>query len=158
LLAFLPGALFRPEQPARYVAIAWATSFFPSVLLSWFASQLLPDAAKPEFPAGSAFVFVLIVIVSPAIETLMMGVWIDVLRRWLTPAAAVITSAASWALFHSSMAAAWGLVIWWPFLIFSTAFVTWRHRLGFWGAAGLVACIHGLQNLPPAMLLLAHLD
>ena len=48
----------------------------------------------------------------------------------------------------------WGLVIWWPFLIFSTLFVVWRQR-GFLAGVGVAAATHALQNLGPA-LVLAH--
>ena len=51
-----------------------------------------------------------------------------------------------------SPAPAWGLVIWWPFLIFSTLFVVWRQR-GFFAGVGVAAATHALQNLGPALLL-----
>jgi hypothetical protein len=51
------------------------------------------------------------------------------------------------------MAPAWGLVIWWPFLIFSVLFVAWRQRS--WAAGlGVAATTHALQNLGPALALL----
>jgi hypothetical protein len=53
---------------------------------------------------------------------------------------------------HSLAAPAWGLVIWWPFLIFSTLFVVWRQR-GFLAGVGVAAAAHALQNLAPALLL-----
>jgi hypothetical protein len=53
---------------------------------------------------------------------------------------------------HSLASPWWGAVIWWPFLIFSTLYVTWRPR-GFWRAAALVAAVHVLQNLFPAILI-----
>jgi hypothetical protein len=43
-------------------------------------------------------------------------------------------------------------VIWWPFLVFSTLFVTWRDR-SLWLAFALPMCVHALQNLPPALLI-----
>jgi len=45
-------------------------------------------------------------------------------------------------------------VIWWPFLIFSTLFVAWRER-SLWLAFGMPMIVHGLQNLPPTLLLVA---
>jgi hypothetical protein len=44
-------------------------------------------------------------------------------------------------------------VIWWPFLIFSTAFLVWRQR-SVLGAFGLVSLLHALHNLLPALGLL----
>jgi hypothetical protein len=117
-------------------------------------AELAPAMPRPHFPTNSPATFLLVVVVSPALETLMMAGWIDLLRRWLGAVAAVVASAASWGVLHSLMAPAWGLVIWWPFLVFSVAYVTWRRDLGFWRAVALVTCIHALQNLTPALVLL----
>ncbi len=43
-------------------------------------------------------------------------------------------------------------MIWWPFLIFSTLYVTWRPH-GAWRAMAIVASVHILQNLFPALLI-----
>jgi hypothetical protein len=59
----------------------------------------------------------------------------------------VLTSAAGWGG-PFAPAPVWGLVIWWPFLIFSTLFVVWRQR-GFWAGVGVAAATHALQNLGP---------
>jgi hypothetical protein len=53
---------------------------------------------------------------------------------------------------HSLQAPAWGLVIWWPFLIFSTVFLVWRER-SLLGAFALVSLLHALHNLLPALRL-----
>jgi len=42
-------------------------------------------------------------------------------------------------------------VIWWPFLVFSTLFVTWRQR-SLWLAFAIPMCVHALQNLLPSLL------
>ncbi|RST31159.1 hypothetical protein HMF7854_10160 [Sphingomonas ginkgonis] len=153
-LAVLPDLLFRPERPVRYIAVAWALSFAGSMLLSFLVHAVSPDLAGPDFgKQPAAILMFLVVILSPLIETLMMAAFILLLLRLVAPATAVVASAVAWGAFHSSFAPAWGLVIWWPFLIFSIAFVTWRER-GFWVAVGLVALTHGLQNLLPAALAL----
>ena len=61
-----------------------------------------------------------------------------------------MTSAVGWGIAHALAAPAWGLVIWWPFLIFSTVFVVWRER-GFWAGVGMASAVHGLNNLIPAL-------
>jgi len=43
-------------------------------------------------------------------------------------------------------------VIWWPFLVFSTVFLTWRSR-SLTAALALAAASHALHNLLPALLL-----
>jgi len=66
-------------------------------------------------------------------------------------------SSIGWGLFHSSFHPTWGLVIWWPFLIFSTLFVTWRSR-SLLAAFAIPAAVHALQNLPPALALATGLN
>jgi hypothetical protein len=120
--------------------------------LSWLASTLLPHAAGPEFNVGGAMAIFLLVVFAPVTETLIMAGVLVLLLRFVRPPVAILLSAAGWGLAHSSAAPAWGLVIWWPFLIFSTLFVVWRER-GFWTGAGVAAATHALQNLAPALLL-----
>ena len=71
----------------------------------------------------------------------------------LPPRFAVIASSLGWGVAHSLAAPAWGLVIWWPFLIFSTLYVTWRGQ-GRMLAMGIVFAVHALNNLGPALILL----
>ena len=85
------------------------------------------------------------------IETLIMGGVLLLLLKFMRPTYAVIASAIGWGMAHSFQAPIWGLIIWWPFLIFSTVFVTWRRR-SLWLAFALPMVIHGLQNLGPALL------
>lgn len=156
-LAILPRALFDPRRPGRYVAIAWACAFLPSLLLSAFASQLLPDAA-PAFPrVDPGLLLFLLVVFAPVVETLIMGVALLILQRVAGFLPAVIISSVGWGIAHSLQAAAWGLVIWWPFLIFSIVFLTWRRR-SLALAFGMPMIVHGLQNLGPALLLAAGLS
>jgi len=155
-LAFLPMALFEPRRPLPYVAIAWACTFFPSLLLSALASRLVPESG-PAFPkVDPKLLLFLLVVFAPVVETLIMGTVLLILERIAGFLPAVLISSAGWGIAHSLEAPAWGLVIWWPFLIFSTAFLTWRPRsLGL--AFGLPMLIHGLQNLGPALLLVSGL-
>lgn len=122
----------------------------PSFALGWLASRLAPDLAGPSL-AGDAPVWMIVlgvVVLSPLIETVVMTGPIALVGRWCGPTAAVTGSAALWAVGHSLAAARWGLVVWWPFLIFSIAYVTWRGR-GWWRAVSLVFALHALQNGGP---------
>ena len=112
----------------------------------------MPDVAQPQFnvSAGDLALFLLVVF-APVVETLIMGGVLLVLLRLLSPVAAVLLSALGWGIAHSLGAPTWGLVIWWPFLIFSTLFVTWRSR-GLLAAFAMPAIAHGLHNLPSAIL------
>lgn len=156
-LVFLPAALFQPTRPLRYVALAWACAFLPSLLLSAIASQLLPES-RPTFPeVDPGLLFFLLVVFAPVLETLIMGVVLLILDRLAGFLPAVLLSSLGWGIAHSLQAPAWGLVIWWPFLIFSITFLTWRRR-NLAAAFGLPMLVHGLQNLGPALLLVSELN
>ena len=151
LLKFLPQRLFVSDRPLSYLALAWPLVTIPALLLSAGATALLGEGANPNFPQRGLNLVAALVLVAPMLETLIMGAVLEVLRRIVRFAPAVLLSALGWGIAHSLSAPAWGLVIWWPFLIFSAAFLVWRPR-GFWAAWALVSTLHGLNNLPPALL------
>lgn len=134
------------------LGVAWATAFVPSLALVAATTALLPDVTGPQFPVANITVFWLLVVGAPLVETLIMGAALVLLRLFLSPTLAVMISAAGWGIAHSAAAPAWGLVIWWPFLVFSTVFLTWRTR-SLLAAFGMAAATHALHNLLPALLL-----
>ena len=96
----------------------------------------------------------LLVVFAPVVETLIMGSVLLILERLFGFVHAVFLSALGWGIAHSLQAAAWGLVIWWPFLIFSTVFLVWKRR-SLLAAFAVPMLVHGLQNLGPALLLVS---
>ncbi len=146
-------ALLEPRQPLRAVLIGWAVTTIPALLLSVIVSSLLPTVTGPSFDQVGLSMFVLLVIIAPFIETLIMSTVLEILLLALPPRYAVIASSVGWGIAHSLAAPAWGLVIWWPFLIFSTLYVTWRGQ-GRVLAIAIVFAVHALNNLGPALLLL----
>ena len=152
-LAFLPRFLFADAQPAwRYVLYAWPVVLLPALALGYMASKLFPALAGPQLGGASALVITLgVVVFSPLIETLIMTGPVWLLDRLFGPVAAVAGSALLWAGAHSLAAARWGLVVWWPFLIFSIAYLTWRHR-GYWRAVAVVFVLHALNNAGPVLV------
>ena len=151
----LPSALAEPRNPLRAIAAGWLLAFPPSILLAILAQKLLPQAEGPTFDVSGPSTVLLLVLFAPFVETLIMAAAIEVMLRLKVPPAAAITlSAIGWGVAHSSAAPAWGLVIWWPFLIFSTLYVTWSKR-SIWAAVGIVTIVHALQNLGPALLLVS---
>ena len=80
------------------------------------------------------------------------GFFQKALQLFLKPATAVIVSAVLWGIAHSLAAPTWGLVIWWPFLIFSAQFVVWRTRHIGW-AFFIPFATHALQNSLPAIII-----
>jgi hypothetical protein len=151
-LRFLPAAIRVPERPLRAIAIGWLTAFPASIAFAILSALVLPQAQQPEFNASGGLAIFALVIFSPVVETLIMGAVLLLLLRLLSPTWAIVVSAIGWGIAHSTMAPTWGLVIWWPFLIFSTLFVTWRSR-SLAMAFGIAMCVHALQNLLPALLI-----
>jgi len=156
-ISFLPKPLREPRRPLLALAIAWATAFLPSIPLGAAVTSLLPREALPQFPTVDWYIFFLLVVAAPLLETMIMGAALLLLRIFLSPTHAVLVSAVGWGILHSTAAPAWGLVIWWPFLVFSTVFLTWRSR-SLLAALGLAAATHALHNFLPALLLVLGLQ
>ena len=153
-LNFLPRPIREPRNAPLSVVTAWATSFFPSIALAYLVAQFFPEAAHPEFDLSPAMLFFAVVVFAPVIETLIMGTALLILLRLVTPVAAILISAIGWGIAHSWQVPVWGLTIWWPFLVLSTLFVTWRQR-SLLAAFGLPMLAHAMQNLPTALLIMS---
>ena len=149
-LPFLPEALREPSRAWLAILIGVALTLSGSLLLSAIATSILPKAAVPVFAQRGVVPFWLLVSFAPIVETLIMAAVLSVLTRFLSPTRAVLVSAALWGVAHSLQAAAWGLVIWWPFVIFSTQYVVWRQR-SVVAALGVPCATHALHNLLPAL-------
>jgi hypothetical protein len=153
-LAFLPDFLFRTDPiKARYVARAWVVTLVPSLLLAILVGLLAPQAQRPDIEIHGLQMVLFVTVLGPLLETLVMIPPLLLLNRFAGAGPAVVGSALLWGVVHGLQAPVWGLVIWWPFLIFSIAMLTWRER-GLGIAILIVALIHGLQNSVPAALLL----
>ena len=155
-VSFLPQALREPRRPLRALAVAWATAFVPTMALGAAVTALVPKNALPVIPLTDGSIFWLIVVLAPVLETLLMGAALVLLRLVFSPTWSVLISAVGWGIAHSAAAPAWGLVIWWPFLVFSTMFLTWRSR-SLLAALAMAAACHALHNLLPALLLVVGL-
>jgi hypothetical protein len=151
-LSFLPKPLFEARRPALAIVVGWLTAFVPSIAIAAGIAALAPNAAQPHFEVSGPFAIFAIVVFAPAVETLIMGSVLLILLRFVRPVAAVLISAIGWATAHSMATPVWGLVIWWPFLIFSTLFVTWRSR-SVPAAFAMPAAVHALHNLPTALFI-----
>ena len=147
-LRFLPEAIREPRRAWLAILIGAALTLSGSLLLSWAVSSIAPTLAKPDFPSRGPTAFGLLVLFAPLVETLIMAIVLSLLGRFLTPTLAVLSSAALWGGAHSLQATVWGLVVWWPFVIFSTLYMVWRER-SVLAAIGVATATHLLQNLVP---------
>ena len=150
-LKLLPSPLREPRRAWLAILTGWALSIIGSLALAALAKVAAPQLPAPEFPLKGPVALFLLVAFAPFVETLIMAGFLSLFLRFLPPAAAILLSAAGWGVAHSLEALGWGLVIWWPFLIFSTLFVVWRQQ-GFWAGVGVAAATHALQNLGPGLV------
>ena len=150
-LKFLPAPLREPRRAWLAILTGWALSIGGSLLLAAIFSTLTPQLKGPEFPMKGWPALLALVAFAPLLETLIMAGLIWLFERFMPTTAAVAASAIAWGIFHSTQALGWGLVIWWPFLIFSTLYVVWRQR-GFSTGIAVAALTHALQNLGPGLM------
>jgi len=152
--------LFDTQTSAwRYILRAGLISLVPSLLVSFLITGvgLGNEETMPQFDraAGPVVLFVMVVVVSPVVETLVLGfgLWLlAILTRkvlWQALGSSVI-----WAILHSLAAPTWGLVVVWPFFVFSCAYLAWRRR-SWWHAMGIACGVHMFQNLLPGILVAA---
>lgn len=153
-LKLLPLPLREPRRAWLALPTAWLLTISGSLLLAVLTQLLAPGLAAPDIPKLPAWLIIFgFVILAPVVESIAMGVVLNLLLRWVSPTTAVVASAVGWGVLHSLRASAWGFAIWWPFLIFSILFVVWRQR-GFWTGVGMATAAHMLQNLGPAIALI----
>jgi membrane protease YdiL (CAAX protease family) len=142
----MPRFLFETDRiPERYIGKAWLVDLLPSLALAALVSLVVPEDAHHKAHYDSLLRVLLTVLVGPFVETLLMIPPLLILNRLFGPRIAVLGSALLWATLHSLSAPAWGLVVWWGFLILSIAFLTWR-RDGLGSAILVVFAIHALGN------------
>jgi len=149
-LRFLPSPLREPRRAWLAIPMGALLTIAGSVALALLTKAISPSLPTPEFPMKGTIALFLLVVFAPLVETLVMAGFISLFLRFFPPTVAILLSAAGWGVAHSLEALGWGLVIWWPFLIFSTLYVVWRQR-GFWAGVGVAATTHALQNLGPAL-------
>lgn len=140
----------------KYILRAGLIGLIPSLMIAIFLGTVTGGDGEgmPQFnrEVGAIILFVSLVIVSPVIETLFLGfgLW---LLSFVTkkPLVKAVVSCVLWAGLHSLAASLWGLVVLWPFFVFSCAYLAWRRR-SWWHAVGVTCGVHMFQNLLPGIL------
>jgi hypothetical protein len=154
-LSFLPRPLREPRRPWLAILTGYLLSITGSLALAGLISLVTTEAQGPNFGwlKGSGIIAILVLaILSPLLETLILVATTGIMLRFVRPAYAILLSSLGWAIAHSYQAPIWGLVIWWPFIIFTTLFVVWKQRSLAWGIA-MPFIVHMLQNLLPAIMI-----
>jgi hypothetical protein len=154
----LPGILHliaTPRRPLLTIFLAYILSMAGSLLLATIVGSIVPDARTPDFGwlmgRGLLTVAVLSGMV-PLFETLILAGTTSLLLLVVRPTHAILLSSFGWAVAHSYQAPIWGLVIFWPFIIFTTLYIVWKQRSIIWGLF-MAFAVHALQNLIPAVMI-----
>jgi hypothetical protein len=154
----LPGVLkpiASPRRPLLTIFIAYLLSIAGSLLLATIIGSIVPDAETPNFGwlmGRGLFTIAVLSGIVPLIETLILAATTSLLLLFVRPTHAILLSSLGWAIAHSYQAPIWGLVIFWPFIIFTTLYVVWKQRSIVWGVF-MAFAVHALQNLIPAIMI-----
>jgi len=146
--------LFNNISIWKYILRAGLISLVPSVIIAIILGMtgVITEDTGPEFEGSALGLLFTLVIFGPLLETLLMGggLWIlsFITKRQVLLA---IISAFIWAVMHSLFAPAWGLVIIWPFFVFSCSYLAWRKR-SWWHAILVTSCVHAFQNILPTIV------
>jgi hypothetical protein len=151
-----PGVLlFNNRIPAlKYILYAGLISLIPSLAIAGILafSGVITEESGPQFEGPVVVLLISMTIVAPVIETLLMGpvLWVlsFITKRKLLLA---LLSAIVWAVLHSFAAPVWGLVIFWPWFVFSCSYLAWREK-GWWRAVFVTIGVHVFQNTLPAIV------
>lgn len=138
----------------RYVWKASLLALIPSIVISIGVTLAMP-AEGPDLAGPAIQVVCGILIISPWLETLIMWLVLIGLKRFITGQTRMAAaSAILWGMLHSLVAPVWGLVVAWPFFVFSICFLAWekKSRVRAILATGLT---HTCQNILPVIALLA---
>lgn len=145
---------------ATYILKTVGLTLAGALLMGVLVGLLFPNAAQPDIGdvvLQPGIVFFGVVVASPILETLMMWPIIALLKWVLRGKSAyliAVLSAGVWAGLHSLAAPIWGLVIFWPFVMFSLCFLNWQKR-SIWMALGMTMACHALHNSVPFLVMLA---
>lgn len=138
-----------------YVLRATLLSLLPSLAVSALLALVLPASVYRQFESVGWFDVFGVLVVSPWGETLLMLPIFWVLKRFVVkPTSLALGSAACWGMLHAIVTPTWGLVVAWPFFVFSVCFLAWQRRSRKL-AIIVTSLIHTFHNLLPAVVLIS---
>lgn len=155
---------FNIRQPLwKYILKMGLVSLLGSLIIAAALSPFTGDNGRDVMKAltrnspGPFILFLSIVFIAPVVETLLLALGLKIIslftkKMWKI----VLASSLIWAAIHSLSVPTWGLMVMWPFMVFSMAWMAWRRRSIFHAFAA-AAGIHMFQNFWPGLILLANL-
>ena len=123
-----------------------------STLIAWLI--LATDTKIRDVDAEYLYIQIFfLVILAPLIENIFLVFIIELLvKNKRSQSLISLISAAALSGIHSLFSPTWGVVVFWPFYIFGAAYIGGRD-LGKKRAYFLSVLIHGIQNIPGAVML-----
>lgn len=155
ILSFLPAPLREPRRAWLVLPLCLVLTFLGAAAIAFLLNAVLPKLEQPDFGAfvGKGYLTVFaMAVATPLVETLILAATCSILLRLVRPDLAILISAFGWAIAHSYQAPVWGLVIFWPFIIFSTLYIVWKQRSLLLGIL-MPFVAHFLHNLYPSILI-----
>ena len=149
-----------PEQGVlKYLVKSYLLAFIPAQVLALFISFMnidgsnsddyLLDQSEQILEIVAGFVFI-----APIIETILMALFITAISLIIKNVYTVsFITALIAGLIHSLFIPFWGIHTFWPFFIFSMAFLTWR-RISFIKGFLMANAIHLLYNIVPTIAII----
>lgn len=149
-----------PSQSSVYsrfgkeVLVAWLACTPLAFAVGWIAADLLAGFDASEVPALHGWWNrIVAALIAPLVESYVMVLIFAVLERLMPDTmpfrhrtfALVIASATVWSFIHGYFALPWGVLTFWPFVVFSYMFLRWeKHSLAL--AITAAAAVHVLHN------------
>ena len=149
-----------PEQGfLKYLVKSYLLAFIPAQVLALFISFMnidgsnsddyLLDQSEQILEIVAGFVFI-----APIIETILMALFITAISLIIKNVYTVsFITALIAGLIHSLFIPFWGIHTFWPFFIFSMAFLTWR-KISFIKGFLMANAIHLLYNIVPTIAII----
>ena len=149
-----------PEQGfLKYLVKSYLLAFIPAQVLALFISFMnidgsnsddyLLDQSEQILEIVAGFVFI-----APIIETILIALFITAISLIIKNVYTVsFITALIAGLIHSLFIPFWGIHTFWPFFIFSMAFLTWR-KISFIKGFLMANAIHLLYNIVPTIAII----
>lgn len=135
----------------RELLLTVVSATFVSLTLAVLVASVLQFLGKQihgvEFDSSYWGMAFKAAVVGPLIETAVMGLMISLLFRpiFRHDSLVVVATALAWGILHGLFDIYWGIVIFFPFLVFAKVYLIFL-RFSFWWSFGAATLNHALHN------------